>query len=125
MSYGAVVRSYDEVAEYHSSWEVGATGAHTKTTGVPGKGFLSVARTAAGKYTVTFTEVPQGPLVELRVIHWSQTGAAPLLTAPVDGTYNPTTKTVQYNAWLSSTLAATEIPSGDRVSIVAVFEKTR
>lgn len=125
MSYGTPVRSYDEVVEYHSSWEIGATGAHSKTSGVAGKGFLSVTRTGAGKYTVTFTEVPAGPLVELRVIHWSQTGAAPLLTAPVDGTYTPSTKQVQYNAWLSSTLAATEIPSGDRVSIVAVFEKTR
>lgn len=116
-------RAYDEVITLVSRWEIGATGAHTKDFG---KGFSSVARTAAGAYTVTFTDVPEGPLIGLEVQHWSQATVEPLVTSPVDGSYSASAKTVKYETWaIDTTPAQTELPSGDKVTIIATFIKSQ
>lgn len=118
------VRCADEIITYVSRWEVGASGAHTKDYG---KGFASVAKdgSTAGRYVITFTEVPEGPLVDLRITHWSQAGAEAKVCAPVDGSYSASAKTVKYQSHdIDETAALAEVPSGDKISITAVWLKT-
>lgn len=119
-----------EVVELISLWTIGSTGAHTKTSGVGGEGFDSVARTAAGKYTVTFSKgTPRGTLVSLELVHWPAADAQPLDLRPSVGTWTPETSaakaTVKYEAWDNDTTAQTELASGDKVTIKAVFLKTK
>lgn len=126
----APVLSADEVIQFVSKWTIGSTGAHTKTTGFPGTGFTGIARTAAGKYTITFAPgAPAlGGLLELRLSHWPAEDAASLNLEPRVSTYTPevegTSATVKYEAWDNDTTAQTELTSGDHVTVVAVFQKT-
>lgn len=115
------VRSNKEVEEVIAVFNIGASGAHTK---VYGSG-MSVARTAAGKYTVTFTEW-RPVLIDFTVQHWAQADAGPLLCRPTDGSFtsSATTASVKYEAWDLDTSAQTELPDGDRVTITAKFLKT-
>ncbi len=113
---------YGDTIEYVSRWTIGASGAHTK---VFGKGFSGVAETAAGKYTITFTEVPFGPIVDCTLTHWAQADTEQLVLAPREGTYDAAAKTLKYEAWaVDDTPAQTEIPSGDEVSICVRWLKT-
>ncbi len=119
---GTPVKSPEELVTYVSRWTVGATGAHTK---VLGKNFTSVTRTAAGKYTVLFTEVPFGPIVDCRITHWPQADAEPLVCAPSEGLYTASAKTLLWESWvIDETAAQTEVPSGDEISISVTFLKT-
>lgn len=111
------VETFDVIAVF----DIGASGAHTKAYGSG----MSVARTAAGKYTITFTE--WGPvLIDLDVRHWAQVDAAPLAVRPSEGEFSAsaTSATAKYESWDLDTPAQTELPSGDRVTIRATFLKT-
>lgn len=124
------MRCEDEVIVLTSKWDIGSSGAHTKVTGCLGTGFSGIARTAAGKYTVTFNRgVPVGPLLELRVTHWPAVDAGPLLAHPKVSTYTSETAaaaaTVKYETWDLDTSAQTELASGDQVTVTAVFQKTK
>jgi len=126
MSFGAVMRSYDEVITFHSRWVIGASGAHTKAAGVAGSGFRSVARNVAGKYTVTLSDPPVGPIVDVKLTHWPADAAAPKNLRPTVSSYDPSAKTLKYEAWsVGTTPALAELASGDQVSIEVVFQKTR
>ncbi len=116
------MRAYGEVVTLHSRWTVGATGAHTK---VFGPGIASVARTAAGKYKMTLTDPPVGPIVHAYAQHWPQADAEPLVMAPSEGGYTASSKELLFESWVvDETAAQTEVPSGDEVSYVVVFAKT-
>jgi hypothetical protein len=120
------LRCVDRVTQYHSLWDIGASGAHTKTSGFPNTGFSGVARTAAGKYTITFSDVEMGGLVCLELVHWHAADTEPKLLAPTLSTYSASAKTVAYEAWdVDETATQIEIPSGDKVSIVATFLDTK
>ncbi len=127
----SLMRAGDEVMTFISKWDVGATGAHTKTTGFPGTGFDSVARDSAGNYTITFSpSMPVGGLVGLNVQHWPQAGVEPMVCVPLEDEVVAETSsasaTAGYEAWvIDETGALTEIPSGDKVTITAVFLKTK
>ncbi len=111
-----------EVITLHSRWTVGAAGAHTK---VFGPGVASVARTADGKYTMTFNDVPYGPIVSATMTHWAQVDAEPFNCGPKEGGYTASAKTLLFESWvIDDTAAQTEIPSGDEVSYTVVFAKT-
>ncbi len=115
-------RVYGDTIEYVSRWTVGATGAHTK---VWGPGFASVARTAAGEYTVTFTEVPPGPILDVRATHWPQVASEPLIIGPCEEGYTASAKTLLLEAWvIDETAARTEVPDGDQVSISVRWART-
>lgn len=122
----------DEVIEYTSLWDIGSTGAHTKVSGVPGTGFSGIARSATGKYTITFSGpgvLPVGKLIDLVVTHWPAADAANLNLRPSKATWTPETSTtaatVKYEAWDNDTTAQTELASGDQVSVTAKFLKTK
>lgn len=125
------VRAFDEVLEAVSSWDIGATGAHTKTASVPGTLFSSVTRTAAGKYTVNFTNgVPKGPFLGLEVEIHRAVDAAPLLPRQSVSTYTSETAatpaTVKYETWnVANAPVQTELASGDTVKIRARWLKTK
>lgn len=124
------MRSGDEVLHLYSKWNIGSTGAHTKTPFCVGTGFASVTRTAAGKYTVTFARgIPTGPLLDLVLTHWAAADAANMNLRPSVGTFTAETAaaaaTVKYESWDNDTTAQTELASGDQVSITAVFQKTK
>ncbi len=124
------MRCADEVVTFISKWDVGATGAHTKTTGFPGTGFSGVARDSAGNYTITFQRgMPVGGLASLSFQHWAQAGTEPLALTPLEDEVVAETAgaagTAGYEAWaIDDTPALTELPSGDKVTITAVFLKT-
>lgn len=123
------MRASDEVISFFSKWDIGATGAHTKATGCNGTGFASVARTATGKYTITFQRgIPVGKLLELRVGHWPVVDAQGFDCGPRKAGFTAETAgaaaTMLYEAWDNDTAAQTELTSGDQVSITAVFQKT-
>lgn len=121
----------DEIQTSVALWDIGATGAHTKTANVPGKGFTSVARTAAGKYTVTFARgVPVGQFMGLQLDLQTAADAGPLNLKYTAGSYTSETQAAQatalYEAWSVGTAPAeTEIPSGSKVLMTAVWQKTR
>lgn len=115
------MRANGEYVTHVATFDIGASGAHTKEYGSG----MSVARNAAGKYTITFSE--WGPvLMDLKVTHYAQADASGLHCRPTDGTFatTATSATVDYEAWDLATPTQTEIPSGDRVCITAVFKKT-
>lgn len=85
-------RCFDEVLTMVSRWTVSGTlgsgGTIAKTTNIPGTGFYSVSRTAAGKYTVTFAlGTPLGPLVDLEVRPWRATTVDAVVPKVVTGSY--------------------------------------
>jgi hypothetical protein len=133
MGFGAnPVRCYDEVVEAISTWDIGATGAHTKTSNIPGTQFASVARTAAGKYTVTFSAgVPRGDLLALECFHQPAANAGPLNLRMTKASYTRESAalgqaTVLYEAWsVGTTPAQTELSNGDKVTLKAIWSKTR
>lgn len=123
------LKGWSEVQTLHSKWDIGATGAHTKATSVPGTGFASVARSAAGKYTVTFARgIPVGKLVDFQLTHWAAADAANMNLRPSVATFTAETSaaaaTMKYESWDNDTTAQTELSSGDQVSITAIFMKT-
>lgn len=120
----------DDYSVYVSKWDIGANGAHTKVSGIPGTGFSGVARTAAGKYTITFQPgVPVGGLVDLIVTHWPAVDAANLNPRPSKAGFTAETAaasaTMLYETWDNDTTAQTELSSGDQVTITAVFLKSK
>ena len=124
------VRARQEVIEAVSVWNIGSTGAHTKTSGVAGEGFDSVARTAAGSYTITHTRgVPVGPFLGYDVqIFRTATSAAALIPKNVLSAYTAETAaaaaTGKYETWDAATPTKTELSSGDKVVITARWLKT-
>lgn len=131
MSGMTAIKGTDEVQVFTSMWTIGSSGAHTKTTNVPGTGFTGVARTAAGKYTVTFArgQLPLGPIVDVGLTHWPAADAGPLVLRPTVSSYTPETSaaagTLLYEAWDLDTSAQTELASGDKVSLTCRFLKTK
>lgn len=121
----------DEVQSFTSKWDIGSSGAHTKVSGVPGTGFSGVARTAAGKYTITFSAgMPVGGLLSLKVEHWPAADAEPLVAGPTKSGYTAETAaaaaTALYESWvIDETAAQTDFASGDQVVITATFLKTK
>lgn len=117
------VRSKTEVNQVTCAFDIGASGAHTLKYGTG----MSVARTAAGKYTVTFQEAGM-ILLDFYVNHWPAVDAQPLDCSARIGTFTAPTAaadaTVKYEAWDNDTTAQTELASGDRVVITAVFLKS-
>lgn len=115
-------RAAADTISYVSLWTIGATGAHTR---VYGRGFSGVARTAAGKYTITFTEVPEGPLVDLKLTLWKAADEEPKILAPTLASYDAVAKTVKYEAWdIDETAAQVELISGGKVAITATWLRT-
>lgn len=115
------VRANADTHEVIAVFDIGASGAHTKAHGAG----MSVARSAAGKYTITFTE--WGPvLIDLKVTHWAQADAAQLAVRPTEGSFSTSaaSATAAYESWDLDTPAQTDFPSGDRVTIRATFLKT-
>src|SRR4051812_26869376 len=111
------MRCNDEVIVLTSKWDIGATGAHTKATGCNGTGFSGVARTAAGKYTVTFNRgLPVGKLLDFRVTHWPAVDAQMFDCGPRKSGFTAETSaaaaTMLYEAWDNDTAAQTELTSG-------------
>lgn len=133
MAFGSLkpIRSGTETYQLISMWDIGASGAHTKTSGVSGEGFASVARTAAGKYTITFSlgATTPGRLIDLEITHWPAVDAASLDVQPRTATWTAesgsTGASVKYEAWDNDTTAQTELASGDQVTIKATFLKTK
>lgn len=123
------MRGDDELYTMVSQWDIGATGAHTKTANVPGSGFASVTRTAAGKYTITFTrgKLPTGRLIDVSITHWPAANAEPRVCMPTLSTYTSETDaagaTVKYEAWKLTTPAQVELANGDKVTIKATWLK--
>lgn len=127
----APVLCADEVQTFISVWEIGADGAHTKKAGVLGTGFASVARTAAGKYTVTFsTGMPAGGLVDFKITPWHVADEEPYNAQPTQGTFTAETAsaaaTVKYESWvIDETAAQTDFPDTAEVTLTATFLKTK
>ncbi len=125
------MRSADEVITYTSRWNIGATGAHVKSTGIPGTGFSGVARDAAGKYTITFQRgIPVGPLVELRITPFHVADEEGYIGRPTQAGFTAETAaaaaTHTYESWVvDETAAQTDWPSTAEVAITAVFLKTK
>ncbi len=126
------MRCGDEIVVLTSKWTIGADGAHSKTSGHPGTGFKQVARSAAGKYTVTFSRghVPNGPLHELRITGEQAADEEGLVARPTVGGYTPETPaaeaTALYESWvIDETAAQTDWPAASKVSITATFLKTK
>ncbi len=122
------VRCADEVLTFVSKWDIGSTGAHTKTAGFPGTGFSGVARADTGEYTVTFNKgMPIGPFLDLTINPFYTADTLPLKTTPVMSSFVKETAaaaaTVEYEAWNASAL--TELASGTQVVITARFLKTK
>jgi hypothetical protein len=115
-------RAYDEVWEVIGTFTIGTDGAHTKQFG--GRGIASVARDAAGQFTVTFTDVGS-QLVDLDVRVWrTGTTGTPLVSAPTKDSFSRTAKTAKFETWTSTgTTAKADPASGDRVTIRATFLK--
>jgi hypothetical protein len=115
-------RSNQEVIDTIAVFDIGADGAHTRVHG----GGMSVARTAAGKYTITFTE--WGPvLVDMTITVWRQTDAESLVARPTDGSFSATatSASAKFEIWeIDESAAQVDPASGDRVTIRAVFLKT-
>ncbi len=120
---GTPIKASNELVTLTGRYTVGANGAHTIAAG--GTGITSVARSAAGKYTMTFTEVPFGLIVSAVAQHWPQIDAEPLVMAPSEGGYTASARTLLFEAWvIDETAAQTEVPSGDEVSYMVTFLKT-
>jgi hypothetical protein len=115
------VRANAETFDVVAKFSIGASGAHTKTYGAG----MSVARTAAGKYTITFTE--WGPvLLDMDIRHHATADAAGLVARPTKASFtkSATTATALYETWDLATPTRTEIPNGDEVTIRVTFLKT-
>lgn len=125
------IRCFDEVLTAVSQWTIGAAGAHTKTTGIPGTLFAGVARTAAGKYTVTFARgVPVGPFLGLDITVAKAVDTEGTPARWTLGTYTAETAaaaaTVKYEAWdVDETATQIELASGDIVTLTARWLKTK
>ncbi len=124
------VKCYDEIQTMVSMWDIGASGAHTKTSGVPGTGFASVAETAAGKYTITFARgTPLGRLIDLEIRPWHVADEEAYVARVTTATWTPETQadaaTVKYESWIvDDTAAQTDWPDTAQVTIKATFLKT-
>jgi len=130
MSGQSPIRCADEIIEFVSLWDIGATGAHTKAANVPGSGFASIARTAAGKYTITFARgLPIGPFLRLDVCHLPAVDTEQLDSGARKSGFIAETAaaaaTLKYESWDNDTAAQTDFVSGGQVSIRASFLKTR
>ena len=125
------MRCWDEILSATSQWTIGASGAHTKTANIPGTMFTGVARTAAGKYTVTFARgVPVGPFLELIVTAAKAADAETTTARWTLGTYTAETAaaaaTVKYESWeIDETAAQVDFASGDIVTLTARWLKTK
>lgn len=125
------VRCLDETVTILSRWDVGAAGAHTKASNCNGTGISGIARTAAGKYTITFQRgMPVGPLLDLRITHWPVADAGQKSVRPTKAGYTAETAaaaaTALYEAWsIGTTPAQIELESGCQVTVEATFQKTK
>lgn len=126
----SLVRCFDEIIEAVALWDIGATGAHTKTAGYPGTAFASVTRTGAGAYTVNFNpNVPSGPFLELYTRHLPAATTAPMITKFNKASYVRPSATgngsCTYEAWtIGTTPALADLPSGDKLMMVGRWLKT-
>ncbi len=124
------MRCFDEVITLTSRWNIGSSGAHVKSTGIPGTGFAGVAETAAGKYTITFARgIPVGPLVELRITPFHVADEEPYVARATQAGFTAETAaaaaTATYESWaIDETQAQTDWPSTSEVAITAVFLKS-
>lgn len=118
------IRASDETYQVCCYFTIGASGAHTL---VYGKG-MSVARTAAGKYTITFQK--SGPvLVDLKCNpHGAVDTERPIVTPTVSGFTKATATadaTALVEAWdVDETATQIELASGTAIAYTATFLKT-
>ncbi len=123
------MRGADEFITYISRWDIGSTGAHVKVAGIPGTGFASVAQTATGKYTVTFSRgLPVGKLVEFTATQAAAVDEEPKVARATVAGYVPETAgaaaTMLYESWdIDETAAQIDWPSTSEVTLRAVFLK--
>lgn len=123
-----VDRCMDEVISSVSKWTVGASGAHTKTTGCPGTGVSGVARDAAGKYTMTFQRgVPVGPFLGIQGQVFVAADAAPFIIRPTAYTAETAAAaaTLTFEAWDAATPSQAEITNGATVVYTCRWYKTK
>lgn len=136
MSGECPVRCADELMTFYASWDIGASGAHTKTAQIPATFFKGVTRNSAGKYTVNFQAgAPVGPFVGLEVFHKHATGVKGLLTQEITGTYTSepagfqagvtSGPSVNYEAWDAAGAANADPVSGDKILMRATWLKSR
>ena len=118
------VRANNEVMKVTCYFTIGATGAHTLAAGTG----MSVARTAAGKYTITFTR--SGPiLLNCTCNPWGAVDTErPIVTPTVAGFTRATASadaTLLVEAWdVDETATQIELASGTGITYEATFLKT-
>lgn len=111
------VRNKGELWTMTCVFDVGASGAHALKYG---KG-MSVAKSATGKYTVTFTDV-DGILVDLEVRYHSAADAESLVPRCTVDSFSRSAKTAAFEVWeIDETAAQVEPASGTDCVIVATF----
>ncbi len=121
----------DENITLKSTWTIGASGSHTKTTNCKGTGVSGVVQTGtAGQYRLSLARgAPVGPLIDARATHWPAANAAPLIVRPNVTGFTAETPaaaaTMLFEAFDLETPARTELANGDRVTYTLVFQKTR
>lgn len=89
---------------------------------VQGKGVVSVAHTATGKYTVTFQDVG-GRLLELSAVVQQATGVAPMVGTYVTGTFSQSAKTAHLEIWDLATPSLADATDTSQVFLKAIFAK--
>ena len=114
-------RSYTETFDVEALFDVGGSGAMTIKYG---KGIVSCAKTATGKYTVTFSEV--GPkLLDLQVSFHMAADSESLVPRPTVDSFSLSAKTAAFEVWeIDETAAQVEPASGSDCFIRATFLKT-
>jgi hypothetical protein len=121
----------DEIITYIGTYTIGASGAHTKVTDTKATGISSVVQTGtAGQYRINLVKgAPVGPLVNAFCVHWPAANAAPLVVRPNVNGYTKETAaagaTMVFEAFDLETPARTELASGDRVTYVLQWQKTK
>lgn len=119
------VRSYGEVWKTVVQLDVGASGAMTVKYG---KGIVSVAATATGKYTVTFTPDVGAKLMDMDVkFHMAADSESLVARMTVDSFDNstPTAPIAKFEVWeIDETAAQVEPASGSDCFIECTWLKT-
>ena len=115
------VRAATEIWETVVLLDVGASGAMTVKYG---KGISSVAATATGKYTVTFTEVGS-KLLDMQVSFHLAANAESYVARPTVDSFSASAKTAAFEVWeIDETQAQKEPASGSDCCIRVTWLKT-
>ncbi len=98
----------------------GAATSAAKATGDWSRGIASVAYTATGKYTITFTDVGQ-QIIGHKITFGQATGVNPLAYTVINGSFSATTKSVDVEFSASDSGTLTDLLSTDKLYIEFEF----